>query len=203
VYIYAIPIYNIHVSKFTFKETIMPYDKNNAPLKVGDRCSLELIVTSIQEGEEYCNLELQTVEGMHPSGGKSMLVLNSKQVVKLASTQRILYTKNPIALGVGDAGYTVRKGNKWLSASGRVEIRQVLPGNQGVRVPVEDHPCLGRGQIIKTFMLPFSKLSPQVVEENHVASARTRQGLLEAMQEAYPDFREDDLCTVIYYQRLD
>lgn len=60
----------------------MPHDKNNQLLKVGDKVMIEATVTSLQIGEEYCNVSLETTEPMFPAAYKSAMTLNAKQVVK-------------------------------------------------------------------------------------------------------------------------
>lgn len=60
----------------------MPHDKNGAPLKVGDKVTVECEVTSVQPGTDYCNLSVKTVEPMHPGKEATTITLNTKQVVK-------------------------------------------------------------------------------------------------------------------------
>lgn len=60
----------------------MPHDKHGTALSVGDVVSINAKITAIHEGDEYCNLSLETMEPMFPSNNKSALSLNAKQVVK-------------------------------------------------------------------------------------------------------------------------
>ena len=60
----------------------MPHDKNGTPLVLGDKVNVAAVVTDIHMGEEFCNVTLETEEVMYPSGAKSTLALNAKQVEK-------------------------------------------------------------------------------------------------------------------------
>ena len=64
----------------------MPHDLRNTPLKVGDRVSVPCVITAIQQGEEMCNLTVQTLHPMFPSTNLSSMALNTKQVVKRLDT---------------------------------------------------------------------------------------------------------------------
>lgn len=61
----------------------MPHDKNGQELKVGDTVAVEAVVTAIFQTDDYCNVNLNTVEPMFPGNDKTFLVLNTKQVEKL------------------------------------------------------------------------------------------------------------------------
>lgn len=58
----------------------MPHDRNSRPLKVGDVVNVPCQVTQLQEGTEYCNVTVQTLEPMFPSTSPSTITLNSRQV---------------------------------------------------------------------------------------------------------------------------
>lgn len=67
-----------------FKESkYMPHDKNGHVLKVGDKVVIHASVTSITEGQEYCNLGVSTDEVMFPSNEKTSITLNAKQVERV------------------------------------------------------------------------------------------------------------------------
>lgn len=61
------------------------HDKNGLPLAKGDRCTVECTVREgyQTENDGYCNVQLETVEPMHPTQNKSAITLNSRQVVKV------------------------------------------------------------------------------------------------------------------------
>jgi hypothetical protein len=61
----------------------MPHDKNGVVLAVGDEITIRAKVTSIQTGEEYCNLSASTLEPMFPSDSPTTMTLNTKQVEKV------------------------------------------------------------------------------------------------------------------------
>lgn len=48
----------------------MPHDKNNQLLKVGDEVVVRFKIKSLCEGEEFCNVTLETVDGRKPDGLK-------------------------------------------------------------------------------------------------------------------------------------
>lgn len=61
----------------------MPHDKNGVLLAVGDLVNVPCKIASIQTGEEYCNVSLETVIPMPPYTVPSTLTLNTKQVEKV------------------------------------------------------------------------------------------------------------------------
>ena len=61
----------------------MPHDKNGNVLKEGDRVDVPCIVKSITPGDEYCNVNLETLVPMPPYTVPSTIVLNTKQVEKV------------------------------------------------------------------------------------------------------------------------
>ena len=62
----------------------MPHDKNNNLLSVGDAVVIRGKVTAItQDGDHFCNLNVETDEKMYPGDNKTMIPLNAKQVEKL------------------------------------------------------------------------------------------------------------------------
>lgn len=63
----------------------MPHDKNGQVLSIGDTVLIEAKVKNVYTGDEYCNVELETVEVMYPGENKSGITLNAKQVTKKAA----------------------------------------------------------------------------------------------------------------------
>lgn len=61
----------------------MPHDRNNEPLKEGDIVHVPCIVKSVQIGEEYCNVSLETIYPMPPYTTPNTLTLNTRQTVKV------------------------------------------------------------------------------------------------------------------------
>lgn len=62
----------------------MPHDKNGELLKVGDHVTMEFKVKEIHNTEDYCNVNLESVEGMPPLGTKTSLgAVNTRQVIKV------------------------------------------------------------------------------------------------------------------------
>lgn len=80
----------------------MPHDKNGAPLSVGDRVNIKAVITSTSEGEEYCNLSLETEEVMFPGNNKTVLSLNAKQVVRETEDGRPTINEPGSTEGPGD-----------------------------------------------------------------------------------------------------
>lgn len=60
----------------------MPHDRKGNLLSVGDHVVIEATVTQVQPGEEYCNVQLETIEPMYPGDSKSTITLNAKQVTR-------------------------------------------------------------------------------------------------------------------------
>lgn len=58
----------------------MPHDKNGKPLKAGDKVIIRATISTVSEGDAYCNLTLATDEPMYPGTSKTGLNLNAKQV---------------------------------------------------------------------------------------------------------------------------
>lgn len=56
------------------------HDINGTKLEAGDSVVLEGVITSVQPGEEYCNLTFESDEVMPPGNSKTTVTLNSKQV---------------------------------------------------------------------------------------------------------------------------
>jgi hypothetical protein len=44
------------------------HDRNNTPLKKGDKVLIEATITELQAGEDYCNVSLRTTAGRRPDG---------------------------------------------------------------------------------------------------------------------------------------
>lgn len=62
----------------------MPHDKFGIELKPGDMVMIQATVLSVQPGEEFCNVSLETVEPMYPGTHKTAITANAKQVVKVS-----------------------------------------------------------------------------------------------------------------------
>lgn len=56
----------------------MPYDKNGEPLMVGDFVNIRAQVIAVHSGAAYCNLTVETVDGM-----KETVSLNAAVVSKV------------------------------------------------------------------------------------------------------------------------
>lgn len=61
----------------------MPHDRNGQPLRVGDEVLVFCKVEQIHVGEEYCNVQLKTIEPMYPGEHSTVITLNGKQIVRL------------------------------------------------------------------------------------------------------------------------
>lgn len=59
----------------------MPHDSDGRELKVGDVVHVPCIITAIQPTNEYCNVNMETIEPMFPGTYKSTFTLNAKQVL--------------------------------------------------------------------------------------------------------------------------
>lgn len=65
----------------------MPHCSRGREIKVGDRVMIECIVESVQEGEEYCNVNLRTVRPMPPYTDGTVIVLNTRQTESLPADE--------------------------------------------------------------------------------------------------------------------
>jgi hypothetical protein len=61
----------------------MPHDRKGNLLQVNDIVNIPCKVTAVQTGEEYCNLNLESIEPMFPGTSKNSFVVNAKQVEKV------------------------------------------------------------------------------------------------------------------------
>jgi hypothetical protein len=64
----------------------MPHDSRGEELKVGDRILVPCRIKAIHLTEDYCNVDLETVEAMFPTQTPTTLTLNSRQTVKPRAT---------------------------------------------------------------------------------------------------------------------
>lgn len=62
----------------------MPHDREGHEVKPGDRVLVECVVKSVQAGEEYCNVTLETVSAMPPYETGTSITLNTKQTKLVA-----------------------------------------------------------------------------------------------------------------------
>lgn len=60
----------------------MPHDNRGTELHEGDVVFIECIVKQVHEGDEFCNVDLETKFAMPPSGTTNLITLNTKQVIK-------------------------------------------------------------------------------------------------------------------------
>jgi len=75
----------------------MPHDRNGNVLNVGDSVMVPCRVRAIHLTADYCNIDLETVEGVPPTMSTSTLTLNSKQTVKPWLNERgdiLVYAKS-------------------------------------------------------------------------------------------------------------
>lgn len=57
----------------------MPHDKNGKLVSVGDTVTVQFIVTGVQQNDEFCNVNLETLIPMHPGVYKTHLTANAGQ----------------------------------------------------------------------------------------------------------------------------
>lgn len=83
------------------------------------------------------------------------------------------------------SNYTVRLGTKWWD---RVQVGDKV---RIAKTGAED-VILHEGEINGRFMFKMKYLPEYVLAEEHDIRCRTREGMLAAMQEAYPDVEDWD-----------
>lgn len=82
-----LPLQNILITqpRRTFKPfqpfILMPHDKNGKEVFPGDLIFVPARVISVSPGNDYCNLNLETVEKMFPSDTTNTMTLNTRQVI--------------------------------------------------------------------------------------------------------------------------
>lgn len=59
----------------------MPHDRDGERLGVGDTVLIPAHILAIHDTEDYCNVDLETVQPMAPLDARTPLTLNAKQVV--------------------------------------------------------------------------------------------------------------------------
>jgi len=79
----------------------MPHDRSGREINVGDVVLVACVVTSLASGDEYCNAQLETVEPMFPGDYKSVITLNTKQVLLPSDESEPPVHRPP---GAADAG---------------------------------------------------------------------------------------------------
>lgn len=65
----------------------MPHDKYSQKLKVGDEVIVRFIIKTLDEGEEFCNMTLQTTAGRRPDFKKETWNTVNTAVAELVTTQ--------------------------------------------------------------------------------------------------------------------
>ena len=78
----------------------MPHDIDGTLVEAGQEVLVRFKVISVTPSEEYCNVNLETVEPMHPGEYKSTFTLNTKQVrvvgsVNHPNSPNPAYRQNP------------------------------------------------------------------------------------------------------------
>lgn len=89
---------------------------------------------------------------------------------------------------------TVRRGDKWFGAEGA--------GITGRQLPMTDASGtnqLGIARIVSTAKTQFYQIRAHDLGAHHTRTCETYEGLLEAMLRAYPDFRQDEEVTLVYF----
>lgn len=63
------------------------HDLNGTPLKVGEKVTVEYVITQVHGGPDYCNISAQSVHSRKPDGLNEHFVGNSAvAVLQRAST---------------------------------------------------------------------------------------------------------------------
>lgn len=88
---------------------------------------------------------------------------------------------------------TVRRGTKWADKA--VVGDEVLIFETGKM----DH-CFGKAEIIGLACLPCNMIPAEWLMLEHDATCKTQHGLEKAMKRAYPNFKSDDIVTVLLFE---
>jgi hypothetical protein len=73
----------------------MPHDTRGTELKVGDTVMVPCCIRAIHLTADFCNVDLETTEGMPPLLKTSTLTLNSKQTIKPTASYRFAEYGSP------------------------------------------------------------------------------------------------------------
>jgi hypothetical protein len=65
----------------------MPHDIEGRIVNVGDLVRIDCIVKRVELGEDYCNVTLETISEMYPSGTATTITLNARQVRLFSSAE--------------------------------------------------------------------------------------------------------------------
>lgn len=57
------------------------HDRNGQALQVGDKVTIEAVITELHPTEDYCNVTLETVHGRRPDGLKEKIYAINTGVV--------------------------------------------------------------------------------------------------------------------------
>jgi hypothetical protein len=186
------------------EELIIAQDRSGKLLKVGDRCFAELTVIEIQPAGVYTNLVCTPTQPNPGAGSGQRVGILAVQVEKAPTTQRTLHfvgrsTDNPL----NELRTTVRRGHKWVDASGILTLCYDDPSGSGAG----RHCETGKAEIVSTRLTVFSKMTNTEIERTDVQSARLAKStayniIRNQMRENYPGFHEDEIVTVITYKRI-
>jgi hypothetical protein len=71
----------------------MPHDKFGRVINVGDEVIVRFKVEQVSTGEEYCNVQIKSIETMPPYPDSFIVLsaVNTKQCEKVDNVQRNLY----------------------------------------------------------------------------------------------------------------
>ena len=92
--------------------------------------------------------------------------------------EHVLLFKNP-ELQPG-LNVTVRNGEKWMQANPLIDT-------VSIRDTANDQVEIAKGYVVGTFHMEADNIPNQILQYEHDASCRTREGLKVAMDRAYPD----------------
>lgn len=68
------------------------HDRNGTLLKQGDLVTVTARITQLSEGENYCNVSLETLDGRRPDGSKETIGAINTGVL-------VLQSREPVAQG--------------------------------------------------------------------------------------------------------
>jgi hypothetical protein len=118
----------------------------------------------------------------------------------LPNTQRTIHFIHEIDIPLGELRTTVRRGHKWLEATGIVTLCLDKPRGS--------HAELGKAEIISTRLANFNKQTNEELGRNESYNVRRGQALSynilrDEMRQAYPGFAEEEICTIITFKRTE
>ena len=102
--------------------------------------------------------------------------------------KKVMYFLNPEFKE--KSNITVRRGPKWSSCLETIEVRDIYG------------KILGETEIVQTMSIKFCEMPKPALKLNHDPNCRTYDGLLNMMRKVYPQFQENEIVTLVFFNKV-